>query len=444
MVDLFDIASEQRTKQNMPLAARMRPRTIDEVVGQEQIIGKGRLLRRAIEADKLSSLIFFGPPGSGKTTLAEVIANTTKSNFVRLSAVTSGIADLRAVINQAKDDLKLYNKRTVLFIDEIHRFNKSQQDALLPAVENGTVILIGATTENPYFEVNSALLSRSRIFSLKKLTDDNILELLKRALNDSRGFKDSNIVVDEKALHHLATMAGGDARSAYNALELAILTTEPSDNGQILIDLAVAEDSIQKPHIYYDKNGDWHFDVISAFIKSMRGSDANAVLHWLARMIEAGEKPEFIARRIVICSAEDVGLADPQALVVAMAAANAVHFVGWPEAQLILAEAAVYVATAPKSNSTYLGINKSCEDVRKSPFVAVPAHLQENGYKGAASLGRGIGYKYPHDYPDHYTPQQYLPDEFVDKIYYQPTDIGKEAEIKKRLQELKEKSRCQD
>ncbi len=444
MVDLFDIASEQRAKQSVPLAARMRPRIIDEFVGQEQIIGKGRLLRRAIEADKLSSLLFFGPPGSGKTTLAEVIANTTKSKFIRLSAVTSGIADVRAVINQAKEDLKLYNKRTVLFIDEIHRFNKGQQDALLPAVENGTIILIGATTENPYFEVNSALISRSRIFSLNRLTDENILELLKRALNDQRGLKEFDVVVDQQALRHLATMSGGDARSAYNALELAVLTTEPDDDGKIIIDLAIAEESIQKPHIFYDKKGDWHFDVISAFIKSMRGSDPDAVLHWLARMIEAGEKPEFIARRIVICAAEDVGLADPQALVVAMTAADAVHFIGWPEAQLILAEAAVYVATAPKSNSTYLGINQAREDVRQSPFSGVPAHLRENGYKGAVALGCGIGYKYPHNFPGHYTPQQYLPDEFAEKVYYNPTDIGKESEIKKRLQYLKEKSYQQD
>ena len=436
-MDLFDVSSEEKRNKSAPLAARMRPRTLDEYVGQEEIVGKGRLLRRAIEGDQLSSLIFYGPPGSGKTTLAQIIANTTGGNFRVISAVTSGIAEIREILKFAKDEQKLYGRRTVLFIDEIHRFNKVQQDALLPAVENGTVILIGATTENPYFEVNSALISRSRIFRLQALSEEHIYTLLKRALTDERGMKSYPAEVSEEALRHWAGACGGDARTAYNALELAVITTEPDKDGIRHIDLPVAEESIQRPNISYDKHGDWHYDVISAFIKSMRGSDPDAVLHWLARMTEAGEQPEFIARRIMICAAEDVGLADPMALVVATSAAEAVHYVGWPEARIILAEAAVYVACAPKSNASYLGINQAIADLSEKPFSGVPVHLRDTSYQGAKKLGHGKDYRYPHDFPGHFVAQQYLPDEFGEKIYYRPTENGRELKIGELLDKLR-------
>ncbi len=436
-MDLFEQAAAAKQAANAPLAVRMRPETLDELVGQEEIVGKGRLLRRAIEADRLTSLIFYGPPGCGKTTLAHIIASSTSCRYRQLSAVTAGVGDIRQVLKDAGDDLKLYGQRTLLFIDEIHRFNKGQQDALLPAVENGLIILIGATTENPYFEVNGALLSRSRIFKLQALTPEHILVLLKRAIVSPKGLADYRVVVDEDALLHWATVAAGDARTAYNALELAVLTTEPDVDGVRRIDLHIAEESIQSRSISYDKDGDWHYDVISAFIKSMRGSDPDAVLHWLARMVGAGEKPEFIARRIVICAAEDVGLADPMALVVAMSAAQAVHFVGWPEARIPLAEAAVYVACAPKSNAAYMGLEAAQADLSQAPFVGVPIHLRDASYKGAKRMGHGLGYKYPHDYPHNYVKQQYLPDGFQNKTYYNPTENGREARIKDRLRELR-------
>jgi len=429
MDDLFDFASAEKKAQAAPLAARMRPRDLEEFAGQQEIVGPGRLLRRAIEADQLSSLIFYGPPGSGKTTLAEIISRRTGANFRTISAVSAGIADIREVIKSAAEQFKLYGRRTVLFIDEIHRFNKTQQDALLPAVEDGTVILIGATTENPFFEVNGALLSRSRIFRLKALSAEDIYGLLKKALTDPRGLAAYPARVDEEALRHWADISGGDVRMAYNALELAVLTTEPGSDGLRHIDLGIAEESIQRRNVSYDKKGDWHYDVISAFIKSMRGSDPDAVLHWLARMTEAGEAPEFIARRIMICAAEDVGLADPLALLVATAAYQSIHAVGWPEARIILAEAAVYVATAPKSNAAYLGIEQAVADLEKLPFSGVPLHLRDTSYKGARSFGNGKGYKYPHDFPGHYTPQQYLPEELKDRVYYCPTANGREARI---------------
>lgn len=437
MDDLFDIANKERKQKSAPLAARMRPRTLDEFVGQEAIVGKGRLLRRAIEADQLSSLIFYGPPGSGKTTLAQIIANTTGGNFRVLSAVTSGVADIRETLKFAKDELKLYGRRTVLFIDEIHRFNKGQQDALLPAVEDGTIILIGATTENPFFEVNGALISRSRIFRLQALSPDDIFTLLKRCIDDARGMKDYHAQIDDEALRHWADVCGGDARTAYNALELAVITTEPDADGIRHIDLAIAEESIQQRNVSYDKKGDWHYDVISAFIKSMRGSDPDAALHWLARMTEAGEQPEFIARRIIICAAEDIGLADPMALVIANAAAEAVHYIGWPEARIALAEAAVYVACAPKSNAAYLGIEAAIADIHGKPFSGVPLHLRDTSYKGAKQFGHGKGYLYPHDFPGHYTPQQYLPDEFRGRVYYQPSQNGREQRISELLERLR-------
>ena len=437
MDDLFAFASAEKKAQAAPLAARMRPRDLDEFAGQQEIVGPGRLLRRAIEADQLTSLIFYGPPGCGKTTLAEIISQRTGANFRTVSAVSSGINEIREVLKFAAEEFKLYGRRTVLFIDEIHRFNKAQQDALLPAVEDGTVILIGATTENPFFEVNGALLSRSRIFRLNALSAEEVYGLLKKAAADSRGMAPWRPHIDEEAYRHWADISGGDARTAYNALELAVLTTEPGPDGQRHIDLAIAEESIQKRNVSYDKKGDWHYDVISAFIKSMRGSDPDAALHWLARMTEAGEAPEFIARRIMICAAEDVGLADPLALLVATAAHQSIHVVGWPEARIILAEAAVYVAMAPKSNAAYLGINAAIADLQNQPFSGVPLHLRDTSYKGAKSFGNGKGYQYPHDFPGHYTPQQYLPDELKGKVYYQPTENGREAKLSQVLAALR-------
>lgn len=445
MADLFDIRAEKLLSEQAPLAAKMRPLSLDELVGQEQIIGPGKPLRKAIEADQLSSLILYGPPGTGKTTLAKIIAGTTSRNFVPLSAVTSGIADVREMIKNAREDLKLYGKRTLLFIDEIHRFNKTQQDALLPAVEDGTVVLIGATTENPYFEVNRALLSRSRIFRLEPLSEENILVLLRRALaDDKRGLASLHPQVDEDALEHLANMACGDARSAYNALELAVVTTEPDEQGRRHVDLEAAAQSIPKKALCYDKSGDWHYDVISAFIKSMRGSDPDATLHWLARMIESGEEPEFIMRRIVICAAEDVGLADPQALVLAMAASDAVHFIGWPEARIPIAEAALYVACAPKSNAAYLAIDAAMQDLEKGKFSGVPAHLRDKSYAGAKEFGHGKNYLYPHNYQGGYVAQQYLPPELENKTYYRPSEYGKEKSIKERLTELRKNAKIED
>ncbi|HHV62888.1 MAG TPA: AAA family ATPase [Firmicutes bacterium] len=423
---------------NAPLAFRMRPRTLDEFVGQEHIVGPGRLLRRAIEADRLSSLIFYGPPGTGKTTLAYIIAGKTRSHFERLNAVTSGVADIRKVIEAAAERLAASKQRTILFIDEIHRFNRAQQDALLPAVEDGTIILIGATTENPFFEVNSPLISRSRIFKLEPLTDEHVAMILRRALDDrERGLGNYRIEIDEDAFRHIVDVANGDARAALNAIELAVITTQPGEGGVRHITLEVAEESIQRRALRYDKQGDNHYDTVSAFIKSMRGSDPDAAVYWLARMIEAGEDPRFIARRLVICASEDVGNADPHALLVATAAAQAVDFVGWPEASIVLAQAVIYVATAPKSNASYLAINAAKKDVEDMRSGDVPVHLRDASYRGAARLGHGKGYKYPHDYPGHHVPQDYLPENLRGKVYYTPSDNGYEIKIKERLERLR-------
>ncbi|MFC7393228.1 AAA family ATPase [Scopulibacillus cellulosilyticus] len=433
-MDLFDFSEGRQTHLGQPLADRMRPRTIEEFIGQEHIAGSGRLLRRAIKADKLTPMIFFGPPGTGKTTLARIIANNTSAHFQQLNAVTSGVNDIRSVISKAKERLKYDDQKTVLFIDEIHRFNKSQQDALLPSVEDGTIILIGATTESPMFEINPALLSRSRLFRFTPLTQENIKNILTQALKDKeRGYGDYPIEIDKEALNHLVQVANGDARTALHALELAVLTTDPDKNGTIHIDLGVAEESIQERVLQYDKSGDNHYDTTSAFIKSMRGSDPNATLYWLAKMIEAGEDPKFIARRIVIHAAEDVGLADPNALLIAQAAAQAVTFVGMPEARIPLAEAALYIATAPKSNSVIIGIDQAIAAVKKEITGQVPLHLRDAHYKGAKQLGHGKGYKYPHDYEDGYTPQDYLPEHLKDLKLYQPSPRGYEKSIQKRL-----------
>ena len=436
-MDLFEYMQQKTMENESPLALRMRPVTLDEVVGQEHIIGKGRLLYRAIKADKLTSVIFYGPPGTGKTTLARVIANTTHASFRQLNATTSGKKEMEEATSYAKQQLGGYGKRTILFIDEIHRFNKSQQDYLLPFVEDGTVILIGATTENPYFEVNSALLSRSTIFELKPLTAENISTLLKRAMADpDRGIGSYKAVLTDEACAFLSDVAGGDARMALNALELAVMTSERNADGTLVIDLDTAEDCIQKRAVHYDKTGDQHYDTISAFIKSMRGSDPDAAVFYLARMLSAGEDVRFIARRIMICASEDVGNADPQALVVAVSAAQAVERVGMPESQLILAHAAVYVACAPKSNAVTNAIYAAMETVREKK-TTVPAHLQDAHYGGHESLGHGIGYKYAHDYPNHYVEQQYLPDEIADRHFYEPTDIGYEKTIRAYFKRIK-------
>ncbi len=437
-MDLFEANRQKQLEKEAPLAVRMRPRSLDEFVGQDEIVGKGKLLRRAIEADQLSSAIFYGPPGTGKTTLARVVANTTKAFFVQLNAVTSGVADIKEVVKSAKDRLGMYNQRTILFIDEIHRFNKSQQDALLPFAEDGTIILIGATTENPYFEVNPPLLSRSRVFGFKILTDEEIAKLVKQALTDEeRGLGQYRVDLKEEALAHIVNIADGDARSALNAIELCVLTTPPNAKGFREITLTVAEESIQKRAVRYDKSGDQHYDVISAFIKSLRGSDPDAALHWLARMIYAGEDPRFIARRLIVHAAEDVGLADPNALVVATSAAYALEYVGMPEARLPLAEAVIYIATAPKSNSVIKAVDKALSDIEKRKPGPVPVHLRDTSYKGAAQMGHGKGYKYPHDSKGNYVEQQYLPDELLGVKYYLPYDSGKEKEIRTRMADLK-------
>ncbi|MCR6546789.1 replication-associated recombination protein A [Dehalobacterium formicoaceticum] len=436
-MDLFEYARKEVLKKAAPLAARMRPKGLEDFFGQEEIVGPGSLLRRSIEGDQFSSAIFYGPPGSGKTTLAQVIANSTKAHFEELSAVTAGIADLKKVIQEAKDRLGMYNQKTILFIDEIHRFNKGQQDALLPAVEDGTLILIGATTENPYFEVNSALLSRSRIFRLQTLSQEDIKKILLRALDDrEQGLGGYRVQINEDALNHLADMAGGDARIALNALELAVTTTPPQEDGIRHIDLKVAEQSIQRRAVKYDKKGDYHYDIVSAFIKSMRGSDPDATLHWMARMLDAGEDPEFIMRRIIICAAEDVGLADPEALKYAMAAAQALAYVGLPEARLPMASAALYVACAPKSNAVIKGIDGALSDVKVRPTGEVPMHLRDAHYQGAKKLGHGKHYQYPQDYPGNFIAQQYLPEELAGTIYYHPTENGLEKKILDRLKKL--------
>lgn len=439
-MDLFDMMREKTLETESPLAARLRPTSIEEVVGQEHIVGKGKLLYRAIKADKLGSLIFYGPPGTGKTTLAKVIANTTKSEFVQLNATISGKKDIEKVVNEAKNRLGMTLGKTILFIDEIHRFNKAQQDALLPYVEDGTVTLIGATTENPYFEVNSALVSRSRVFELKPLDNKDIRKLIIRAITDKeKGLGDFNARINEEAIEFLSDRANGDARAALNAIELGVLTTEPDEEGIIEIDIDVASECIQKRVINYDKNGDNHYDTISAFIKSMRGSDPNAAVYYLARMIYAGEDPKFIARRIVICAAEDVGNADPMAIQVAMAAADAVNFIGMPEGRIILSQAATYVACAPKSNAAYLAIDKALADIKKIQITTIPSYLKDSHYSGAKKLGHGTGYKYAHDYENHYVKQQYLPDELVDEIYYNPTEQGYEKRIVEHFNKIKGK-----
>ena len=435
-MDLFDYMRSNTMEKEAPLASRLRPRTLEEVVGQQEIIGKGKLLYRAIKADKLGSVIFYGPPGTGKTTLAKVIANTTSAEFTQINATVAGKKDMEEVVQKAKDSMGMYGKRTILFVDEIHRFNKGQQDYLLPFVEDGTLILIGATTENPYFEVNGALISRSVVFELKPLSKEDIKTLISRAVYDvERGMGSYDAVIDETAADFLADMADGDARSALNAVELGVLTTERSEDGKIHLTLDVAAECIQKRVVRYDKTGDNHYDTISAFIKSMRGSDPDAAVYYLARMLYAGESVTFISRRIMICAAEDVGNADPQALQVAVAAAQAVERVGMPEAQIILSQAVLYVATAPKSNSATNAIFEATQAVKEYK-ATVPVHLQDSHYKGAAKLGHGIGYEYAHDFPKHFSRQQYLPDEIKDKVFYRASDNGYEKQIKKHMEWL--------
>ena len=440
-MDLFDYMRENSMKDNSPLAQRMRPRNLDEVVGQRHIIGPDKLLYRAIKADKLSSIIFYGPPGTGKTTLAKVIANTTSADFRQINATVAGKKDMEDVVAAAKNNMGMYGRKTILFVDEIHRFNKGQQDYLLPFVEDGTLILIGATTENPYFEVNSALISRSIIFELKALEKEDILSLIHTAVYDKeRGMGAYDAVIDDAAAEFLADIANGDARNALNAVELGIMSTNRADDGKIHITLEVAEECLQKRVIRYDKTGDNHYDTISAFIKSMRGSDPDAALYYLARMLYAGEDIKFIARRIMICASEDVGNADPQALVVAVSACEAVERIGMPEAQIILAQAVTYIATAPKSNASYLGIDKAMAQVAGEKTAVIPPHLQDAHYKSAAKLGHGTGYLYAHDYPMHYVKQQYLPDTLVGRRFYEPTDNGYEKHISEHMKRLEENS----
>ena len=437
-MDLFDYMRETSMEKESPLASRLRPRTLDEIVGQQHIIGKDTLLYRAIKADKISSVIFYGPPGTGKTTIAKVIANTTSAVFKQINATSAGKKDMEQVISEAKSTLGMYGQKTILFVDEIHRFNKGQQDYLLPFVEDGTIILIGATTENPYFEVNSALLSRSIIFELKPLSREAIKILLKRAVYDEeRGMGAYNAVITDDALDFLADVANGDARSALNAVEIGVMTTDRGEDGKIHIDLDVASECIQKRVIKYDKEGDNHYDTVSAFIKSMRGSDPDAAIYYLARMLYAGEPVAFIARRIMICAAEDVSNADPQALVVATNAALAVERLGMPEARIVLAQAAAYVACAPKSNSAICAIDKAMEYVQNHPTAPVPTHLRDSHYKGAAKLGHGIGYQYAHNFENHYVNQQYLPDAVVGERFFVPGELGYEKTMKDYLQKIK-------
>ncbi len=440
-MDLFQFMEQKKRDSEAPLASRMRPSSLDEVVGQEHIIGKDKLLYRAIKADRISSVIFYGPPGTGKTTLAKVIASTTKSDFKQINATSAGKKDMEEVVEEAKKNFGGYGKRTILFIDEIHRFNKGQQDYLLPFVEDGTIILIGATTENPYFEVNGALLSRSHIFELKPLSNDNIKQLLLRAVNDSKkGMGSFKAVIEDDALEFLSEMSNGDARTALNALELGILTTERKEDGYIHIDLDTAGECIQKRVLKYDKDGDNHYDTISAFIKSMRGSDPDAAIYYLARMLAAGEDIKFIARRITICAAEDVSNADPMALVVANAAAESVERIGMPESRIILAQAAAYVACAPKSNSAICAVDECLDLVQKEHINTIPPHLQDAHYKGSAKLGHGLGYKYAHDFKNHYVKQQYLPDELKDRTFYRLSDMGYEKKLKEYLKKIRKES----
>lgn len=443
-MDLFEYMSEVKKEKESPLASRLRPVTLEEVVGQKHIIGKDKLLYRAIKADKLSSILFYGPPGTGKTTLAMVIANTTSARFHQINATVASKRDMEEVVEEAKNALGMYGKKTILFIDEIHRFNKGQQDYLLPFVEDGTLILIGATTENPYFEVNNALISRSIVFELKPLDKEDILELIHRAVYDEKkGMGSYQAVIDRDAAEFLAEISGGDARVALNAIELGILTTDRDETGKIHITIDVAQQCVQKKVIQYDKDGDNHYDTISAFIKSMRGSDPDAAVYYLAKMLYAGESVTFIARRIMICASEDVGNADPNALTVAVSAAQAVHQIGMPEAQIILAQAAAYVACAPKSNASCNAIFKAMEAVKDASksgrSMEVPAHLKDAHYKGSAKLGHGLDYKYAHDYPNHYVEQQYLPDGLVGQHFYELTEMGYEKNMKEHMERIREK-----
>ena len=439
-MDLFTISMEDKLKRNAPLADRMRPVVLEEFVGQRHILGDGMFLNRSIKADRITSMILFGPPGTGKTTLAMIIANTTNMRFEKLSAVTSGVKDIREVMDKAEESLKLYNKRTILFIDEIHRFNKAQQDALLPFVERGIIILIGATTENPYFEVNKALLSRAMVLVLESLSRSDLLDLLKRALKDEeKGLGKYKVEITKEAIDYLLTVADGDGRVILNSLEIGVLSTPKNEAGQIKLDLDKIKESIQIKTARYDKDGDEHYDTISAFIKSMRGTDPDATIYWLAKMINAGEDPKFIARRIIIAASEDVGNADPNALQVAIAAFNAVNTLGMPEGKYPLAQAALYVATAPKSNKSYLAINKALEDIKSMESGKIPIHLRSTSYIGASKLGNGKGYKYPHDFSNNYVPQDYLPEELKEKVYYEPSENGYEKQIKERLAKLIDK-----
>ncbi|RQD77754.1 MAG: replication-associated recombination protein A [Candidatus Syntrophonatronum acetioxidans] len=436
-MDIFTYGWEQEIKKKAPLALKIRPRNLEYFVGQEDILGKGKLLRRLIEEDKLSSAIFYGPPGTGKTTLAGIIAETSRARFVQLNAVTSGVKEIKEVINKARELLGMEERRTILFIDEIHRFNKAQQDALLPSVEDGTIILIGATTENPYFTVNSPLLSRSRVFSFKPLDNEEIRKILEGALKDSQGgLRELNPVIDEKALEHIIEKANGDARSALNGLELALQAAPRDEKGKPFVTLETVEESMQEKAFTYDRQGDNHYDIISAFIKSIRGSDPDAALYWLACMIKGGEDPNFIARRLIISASEDVGNADPRALQVAVSAAQAVQMIGMPEGKIILAQAVTYLSSAPKSNASYLGINKAMEEVSSRRTGQVPPYLRGTGYSGARKLGHGEGYKYPHDYPGHFVKQDYLPRGFQGKKFYFPSENGVEKNIKERLERL--------
>lgn len=436
-MDLFTMSMEDKLKKNAPLADRMRPETLGEFFGQKHILGEGKFLNRSIKADRITSMILYGPPGTGKTTLAMIIANTTNMRFEKLSAVTSGVKDIREVMDRAEESLKLYNKRTILFIDEIHRFNKAQQDALLPFVERGIIILIGATTENPYFEVNKALLSRAMVLVLDSLTRDDLKGLLNKALSDkNKGLGNYNVNITHDAIDYLITVAEGDARILLNSLEIGVLSTPSSEEGIVELDLDKIKESIQIKTAKYDKGGNEHYDTISAFIKSMRGSNPDAAIYWLAKMINAGEDPKFIARRIIIAASEDVGNADPNALQVAIAAFNAVNTVGMPEGRIPLAQATIYVATAPKSNRSYLAINKALEDIKSMETAKVPIHLKSTGYSGAEKLGNGKGYKYPHDFDGNYVTQDYLPEEFRGKTYYEPSNNGYEKDIEERLSKL--------
>jgi putative ATPase len=444
-VNLFENQNNREKNNDRPLAYRMRPRNLEEFYGQQEIVGENKLLSRAIKADRLQSLIFYGPPGTGKTSLAQVIANQTEADFVKLNAVTSGVKDIREVIKKAKSNRNLYNKKTILFIDEIHRFNKSQQDALLPSVENGTVIMIGATTENPYFEVNSPLLSRSRIFRLEKLNSKQVFSILNQALNDQeRGLGKLKVNISDKDLNFIAELADGDARVALNTLELAVLTTPADKDGVIKLDQEIIEESMQKKILNYDRSGDNHYDIISAFIKSMRGSDPDAAIYWLARMIVSGEDPKFIARRVVIHAAEDVGMADPTALIIAESAARAVEQIGFPEAKIPLAEAVIYIATAPKSNSVVKAINSAVEFVENNRAGDVPPHLKDSHYAGASELGHGLNYKYPHNYSKNYVDQNYLPDDMQNLSFYEPGKMGREKKTAQFLDYLKNNTESED